>query len=58
VRGATGLSLAEATELVSRAPIEVLTEVSERDAEAARDAMVAAGADAEVLGPQHLRRVP
>jgi hypothetical protein len=56
VRGATGLGVAEATELVARAPIEVIVGVSEREALAARDALVLAGADAEVLGPPHFRR--
>jgi len=56
VRSATGLTLADATEMVARAPVEVLLRVSERDALAAKDALVAVGADAEVLGPQHFRR--
>lgn len=55
VRSVTGASVAEATELVARAPIEVLVRVSEKAAMDARDALVAAGADAEVLGPQHFR---
>jgi len=48
-----GLGLSEATELVQRAPIEVLLHVSQHDAHAARDALLAVGADAEALGPQH-----
>lgn len=55
-RSVTGLSLAEATELVHRAPIEVLKEVSQREAEIAFETLRAAGADAEILGPQHFRR--
>ena len=56
VRGASGLTLAEASEMVARAPVEVLLNVSEEDAHAWREALVAVGADAEVLGPQHFRR--
>lgn len=55
-RSVTGLELAEATELVHRAPIEVLKGVSQREADIAFEALRAAGADAEILGPQHLRR--
>jgi hypothetical protein len=42
--------------MVARAPVEVLLSVSEEDAQAWREALVAVGADAEVLGPQHFRR--
>ena len=52
-RSVTGLDLAEATELVHRAPIEVLKGVSQREAEIAFEALRAAGADVEILGPQH-----
>ena len=52
-RSVTGLALAEATELVHRAPIEVLKGVSQREADIAFEALRAAGADVEILGPQH-----
>jgi ribosomal protein L7/L12 len=53
VRSVTGLGLSEATELVQRAPIEVVLHVSQHDAQTAFDALRAVGADAEMLGPQH-----
>ena len=56
VRTVTGLDVAEASELVAKAPIELLVDVSEREAKDAEEALLAVGAEVEVLAPEQRRR--
>ncbi len=55
VRLATGLAAAPVAELVARAPIEILRDVSEPDAERARALVAATGAEVELVRPETKR---
>lgn len=56
VRASTGLPLAEASELVARAPVELVTGVAERTAKTIATELTDAGATAEVVALDELTR--
>ncbi len=56
LRTALGCTLAEAAERVAQAPIEAVREVSETEARRVFEALQGAGAEAELLGPEHVTR--
>jgi hypothetical protein len=55
LRTATGLDVAGTSELLARAPIEILRDVSAADAERARTLLETAGAEVEIVPPEAKR---